>query len=180
MTNPFAGLITTEFKALFTNAIDALLEQQAITLPCQLLYGTEIQTYCPNCVFDIMAKKSSSRYKTGGPISFPNGQICPVCVGAGYIMSDTSEDISMMVIYDSADWVKFTGGRYTPGIPEKYTLTFSRLDETYSKIKQAREILIDTSIANVVTNRFQKVDEPTIMGLGESTYILTKWKSVGA
>ena len=30
----FTGIITTEFKTLFKNMIDAILEDTALTLPC--------------------------------------------------------------------------------------------------------------------------------------------------
>jgi len=39
MTNIFNNVFTPEFKELFNNAIDAILEQNALSLPCKLIYS---------------------------------------------------------------------------------------------------------------------------------------------
>ena len=36
-----------------------------------------------NCIFDPVGKKSSNRWRTGGPLFFPNGAICGLCNSAG-------------------------------------------------------------------------------------------------
>ncbi len=178
MSNPFAGIITSEMKLMFTNMIDALLEQNALTLTCRVIYGGSKVTVCPNCVYDPMTKKSSNRYKTGGPVSFPNGQLCPVCAGIGSVPTETDEELSLMVIFDSLEWVKLAGNNRTAHTAQEYTLTFSKLN-TYTQLKQAKEIIIDTSIEDTVYNRFVRVGQPQILGFGASSYCMFKWERAG-
>ena len=53
MSNPFSGLISQELKNTFNNAIDSLLEQNALSLPCKIIYDNQINSlYCNNCIFD--------------------------------------------------------------------------------------------------------------------------------
>ena len=84
MVNPFSGIINDEIKALFKNAISALLDDAALTVPCTLMYGGKFAT-CSNCIYDPIGKKSANRYLSGGPIPFNNGQICPFCHGAAIL-----------------------------------------------------------------------------------------------
>jgi hypothetical protein len=179
MSNPFSGIITSEMKTLYTNMIDALLEATALTLNCRLIYGGTKLTICPNCVYDPMSGKSSNRYKTGGPVSFPKGQQCPVCAGVGSIPTDTDEELSLMVIYDSLEWQKMGGNNRTAQTGKEYTLTFSKLN-TYTQLKQAKEIIIDTTTEETVVNRFVRVGLPEIYGFGASSYVMVKWERNGA
>ena len=62
MANPFSGIITSDFKTLFTNMIDALLEDAALTVPCQLTYEGTKWTLCPNCLLSPVTSKSSYNF----------------------------------------------------------------------------------------------------------------------
>lgn len=179
MSNPFSGIITSEMKTLFTNMIDSLLEATALTLPCKLVYGGTKITICPNCVYDPLSGKSSSRYKTGGLVEFNNGQICPVCSGVGKISTDTSETLYLMVIYNSLEWTKLAGKNNTAQTGESYTLTFSAIS-TYPNLQQAQHIEIDTSISDVVTNKYIRVGDLEIYGFGASSYVMGKWHKIGS
>ena len=63
MTNPFSGIISSDFKQLFNNAISSLLYNDALTLPCTLHYGVTKYNDCGNCVFDPIGNKSSNNFK---------------------------------------------------------------------------------------------------------------------
>ena len=60
MSNPFSGIITTEFKTLFTNMIDSLLEDDALTVPCRLTYEGTKFTLCTNCVPNPISGRSTN------------------------------------------------------------------------------------------------------------------------
>lgn len=47
------------------------------------LYYPDLQTECPNCLFDPQANRSANIYRTGGPNPFPNDTLCPYCGGTG-------------------------------------------------------------------------------------------------
>jgi hypothetical protein len=64
----FAGIITSGMKQLYNDAINALLENTALTVPCKLVYeNTKLQD-CPNCLYDPLTRKSSNQYQAGGPL----------------------------------------------------------------------------------------------------------------
>ena len=49
---------------------------------CQLVYPPK-RTQCPNCFLDPRSGRSTNRYRSGGPVPFPNNTICPWCAGEG-------------------------------------------------------------------------------------------------
>ena len=59
----FEGIITSEHKALFKDAIDALLEPTACTVPCKLIYADSKWTDCPNCFTSGTVIKCKNGYK---------------------------------------------------------------------------------------------------------------------
>lgn len=74
---------------------------------CTLVYPSNLVP-CPNCYQDTMNNVSSNIYKSGGPASFIDGTICPVCNGAGFKSNEVSEDISMRVYYEKSKWTKIS------------------------------------------------------------------------
>ena len=58
MANPFSGIITAQFKQTFTDAISALLEDTALTVPCTLIFANTKLQDCPNCLYVVISKKS--------------------------------------------------------------------------------------------------------------------------
>ena len=92
MTNIFKDIISNEFKELFNNAIDSLLTDTSLTIPCRLKYYSDGNiSFCNNCKYDSISKLSSNMYNNTGPNAFKSGSICPVCFGLGSISSDSQE-----------------------------------------------------------------------------------------
>ena len=73
MVNPFSGIVDDSFKSLFSNAITAILEDDALTVSCTLDYGVTRYESCVNCLYDPIGQKSSNRFQHGGPVPFPFG-----------------------------------------------------------------------------------------------------------
>jgi hypothetical protein len=65
---------------------------------CLLIYQGILEQ-CANCVYDPIGKKSAGRWRSGGPLSFSSGTICPACGGAGTRTTEYSETIKMTI-----DW----------------------------------------------------------------------------
>ena len=176
MSNPFAGLITAQFKEAFNNAIDALLEDSALTVPCQLIFTNTSFTDCPNCLYDSMSGRSSNIYNSTGPIPFANGN-CPYCHGIGTTATDNTKPIHLMVIWNYRDWIGWNGIPDNSMTPFGQVQTLSKLS-TLSDIKSAQEIILDTDIQRYVKHRFQRAGEPNPVGLGADSYIATIWKRI--
>ena len=169
--NPFSGIITSSMKATFKNAISAFLDDAALTVPCTLIYGGKFST-CANCIYDPIGRKSANRYLSGGPIPFNNGQICPLCHGVGKLMTETTESMYLMPIWDYKQWINFDINLQSP---EGLVQTFSKY-VTLPKIKRAQEIIIDTGLQPSVRHRFKRDGEPNPAGLADSEFIVTMWK----
>lgn len=175
-TNPFSGIITSGFKNLFNNAIDALLEDAACTVPCEFSYGITKYDNCSNCVFDPIGKKSSNRHLAGGPIPFGNNQQCPMCNGAGKIAHIATESINLMVIFDYKKFLTMN----VPNLqsPEGMVQTLCAVTLT-PKIKKVNFVIFDTDIEGYAKQKFTRAAEPEPCGLGSNNYVITLWKRTG-
>ncbi len=174
MTNPFSGIISTEFKALFNNAISALLYDEACTLPCTIYYGITKYESCVNCLYDSIGRKSANRYQSGGPAPFSFGSICPMCSGAGKRAVETTETIKLMIIWDYKQFVGSTTVNSPEGLIQ--TMTF---DENTPKLKRAKEILVATDKASYGTHRYERISEPEPCGFGNTEFVICTWKRIG-
>ena len=165
----------TEFKQTFNHAIDALLKNTALTVPCKLLYsGGENTTYCNNCLFDPISKLSSNRYNGTGPASFAENTICPICMGMGLVQQDASEVLYLAAIFDSKYFMNITPGSVI-NIPDGSVQTLCSI-EHLPKIRNANTIIIDTNISTYGGYTYQRSGDPMPVGLGDNKYVLTMWK----
>lgn len=168
----FDGILTTEFKTLFTDAIDALLRSDGLALPCRFVYGGTKYTLCTNCQFNSITGKSNNVYKSGGAVPFYHGQ-CPMCSGEGKIPQEaSSEPIYLAVVWDYKKWLPMS---IKVESPDGMIQTISSMS-LISQIKKAQEIIVDTNIEKFVRHRFIRYGEPEPAGLGSDDYIVTLWQ----
>lgn len=168
MSNPFDGIISAQLKSLYNYSIDEILRGLSVT--CRLIYGDTIFTDCPNCIIDVASSKSANKYKSGGPISFTEGMICPYCDGAGMIGTESTEDVSLAVV-----WNYKNNMNLPVNFPNGSILTISPASLT-SKLKQCKEIVLDTSLENIERHLFIRDGEPQPAGLGSHDYVFVNWK----
>lgn len=175
MANPFSGIITSQLKKVFSNAVKALLASDGITVPCRLIYPGVI-TLCPNCEINPVNNKSKGIYKSGGPVPFNNG-VCPHCAGEGKKETPSVEVIYLCLSWDYKDWKKLGFNLETP---EGHCLSLCNID-LMPKIKRAKEIILNTNDEEYVKRRFTRVGEPNPCGccVGDTTFIATLWKVAG-
>ena len=172
--NYFAGIITSDMKKLFNDAIDALLEDTALTIPCTVSYGITRWENCSNCIYDPIGKKSSNRYQNGGSVPFPMGGICPLCNSAGKKPIISTENIYLGVIFNYKDFLQMS----TPvNNPDGLIQTIGKKEVT-PQIKRAKELQVATDISAYSNHRFQRASEPEPIGWGDSEFVLCTWKRV--
>ena len=174
MPNPFTDIITSDMKSMFTNAIDALLEDDALTVTCKMVMKDMSKTDCQNCIFDAATGKSSNKYKPGGPRPFYTG-VCPYCKSAGVITTDDEEEIDLIVLWDSKDWVGWKGSAEMSRFPEAYIQTMSKVS-TVTKLKRASELIVNTDTEKYEHHRFTRAGAPNYCGLGADSYVFISWK----
>lgn len=176
MSNPFSGLITEDLKTTVRNAISALLEPTALTVPCKLYFTNTKLVDCPNCKYDVLTQRSSNQYTPGGPIPFANGQICPYCSGSGSLSFSAEETLYFALIkpimygYANMDLkdVNFIDGKIQSVCSIEY----------YAKVKNCSHIIIDTAIIDLATNKYIRERDPMPIGFGSTDFIITTWRAV--
>ena len=175
MVNPFSGIIDSNFKTVFNNAISAILDDGALTIGCTLSYGVTKYDDCPNCVFDPIGRKSANRFQDGGPVPFPYGGLCPLCNGGGRKGVESTEDIKVAVIFDPRQFLEIK----TPvNTPDSFIQTLAKKEMT-PKFQRAKEIIVATEISGFFTHRYQRVNEPTPIGLGNNEFVICTWRRSG-
>jgi hypothetical protein len=164
------NLDLTPFKAIYNEAIDILLASTGLTTPCKLIFESTKLQQCPNCIYDSISKKSSNRYKSGGPINFSNGQTCPYCLGVGTTSNSIADElVYFALITNSKNFINVVN---TPDIVAQTICSIDYL----SKIRQCSKIIFNTDIAGLSNNIFIRQSEPQPVGLGDNRYIFTNWK----
>lgn len=160
-------------QGLYKREIDSILAPDGLTTKCSLNYGTSKKNICINCLFDNNLKKSSNKYKSGGPVPFTDGMICPYCNGVGFYGESTSEEIYLAILWDNKKWVK-------PPInivdPDNYIQTICSIDYLY-KLKQAKDLTV--ILSEILSNPvYEMAQDPTPAGLGDNKYLFCTWKKV--
>ena len=175
MLSPFSGIIDSNFKKVFNDAIFALLETDALTIQCSLEYGVTKYENCSNCTYDPIGQKSSNRFQDGGPAPFPFGTICPVCNGNGRRPLTSSEDVRLAVIFEPKQFLEIN----TPvNTADGYIQTLAKKTMT-PKLQKAKEIIVATDLSGQFSHRYQRVSEPSPIGLGNNEFVLCTWRRVG-
>jgi hypothetical protein len=163
-----------DLKAVYNNQMDILLAKSGLATECVLNFGISKKDVCSNCIFDVALKKSSNKYKSGGPIAFATGQLCPYCNGTGYYGEEKTETIYLAIIWDNAKWINPPTNIV---IPDGMIQTIC--DRTYlSSIRKCKDMTIKYHVSNRDNPKYALYSEPTPAGLGDNNYILTMWKIV--
>ena len=175
MVNPFSGIIDSSFKSVFNNAISAILADDALTVACTLEYGITKYEDCVNCLYDPIGQKSSNRFQNGGPVPFPFGSLCPLCNGYGKKPVTSSENVNLAVIFEPRQFLEMS----TPvNTADGYIQTLANKNMT-PKLQRAKEIIVATDVSGFFSHRYQRVSEPTPIGLGNNEFVLCTWRRSG-
>lgn len=163
-----------DLKKIYNKQIDLLLASSGLATEVEFNFGITNTSVCPNCIYDANLKKSSGKYKTGGPIPFPIGKLCPYCNGSGSYGIIKSESGYLAIIWDYKKWIN-----PPPQIdnPDGYIQTIC--DKTYlTNIKTCKDltVLYNQNGSNPV---FQLFGEPNPAGLGDNNYLICLWKKIG-
>jgi hypothetical protein len=169
----FNNILGPEFKSIFNSAIDYLLSDQGFSVKSRLLYDGGKEVTCNNCVRDPISHFSSSIYNGSGPSPFPDGAICPVCIGHGFLSSQSSEIIDIIAVFNSKYWINLSSPNVK--IADGDVQTLSKI-ELLPKLRNATEIIFDTSLEKYGLYRYERSGDPTPVGLGSNDYITTMWK----
>jgi hypothetical protein len=153
----------------FNEVVDTMITEFGVV--CTLVYP-EKQVACSNCITDTIGRKSGNRYRTGGPIPFARGMICPLCHGSGFKSTENTDEIVMRVYWKKQNWIK-TGIQVDAPNDVVQTITYLK---HLPKINKAKEVLINKNIQGHETLRYIKMGESVTNGLQHNRYIITHWR----
>jgi hypothetical protein len=159
---------------VYKKQMDMLLASTGLTTLCEFNFGISKQNICPNCIYDVGLKKSSGKYKTGGPIPFTLGKICPYCNGVGFYGEQKSTIGYLAIIWDYKKWINPPP---TINNPEGFIQTIC--DKTYlNDIRKCKDITIiyNETGSNPV---FKLYGQPNPAGLGDNNYLFCIWEKIG-
>lgn len=94
--------IPTDFFKEHEWISDSLLDGTVSQL-CRLVYPPEA-VECSNCYLDPVTGRSSHKYKVGGPLSFDQHTICPLCNGEGRQNTEKYDDVRLRVYTTPKDF----------------------------------------------------------------------------
>lgn len=167
--NPFSGLVNSNFKNIYNQAIDSLLEEGALSIPCTLEFiNSNDPVFCNNCIYDIITKRSSNIYNGTGIAPFAEDSLCPVCLGQGAEILNHREDIRMMVIFDSKYWMNWNSK--TMNIENIAAQSICHLT-LLNKLKNTSYAYFN----NDLISKYTLAGEPQLAGLGDLNYLITLW-----
>ena len=114
----------------------------------------------------------SCRYIAGGPIPFPMGSICPMCNGDGKRPVVSTENISLMVIWNSTEFMNQTTVA-DDSQDRIQTITFK---ENTPKLVRAESLIVATGISAYTQHRYQRMGSPRPCGFGDTDFVECVWK----
>ena len=135
---------------------------------CKLIYPPK-ETECVNCVFDSIGRKSSNRYKHGGPQPFNFGN-CPTCSGKGFREDEATENIKLRVYYEKKSWVKIAGGTFNADDSDAQVIGFIH---DMPKFDMANEIELDSDLKDYKTLSYTKAGDSFPHGFKHDRYFIS-------
>jgi hypothetical protein len=160
-----------DLQSVFNQQLDFFLSSAGLSTPCLLNLGTNASE-CPNCIYDNILKKSSNIYKTGGPVNFTRGSICPFCRGSGQQGSAKTVTIQMAILWDYKSWIIKPINLENP---DGFVQSICHKSYTPSILQCSDMTVLNTNQNNPVFSLFT---EPTPAGLGDQNYIISQWKKI--
>lgn len=144
--------------------------------PCKLSFQTT-ETVCPNCIVNPRTGESTNRYKTGGPLPFVAGEICPVCEGRGRIGGSGSYTlITMTIDWTPKAWMNI--GAESVRVPAGMVTTRGFMTDL-PKVLRCSYAVLDINNP-YTTNTFKLYGEPYSSGaFVKNRYFMAVWQRAG-
>lgn len=168
--------IDDEIKSIIQDGLDDLITE--LGKNCRLVYPSTKWESCDNCIYDPIGQKSSNRWRSGGPISFPNGTACPQCNGQGRRSVVVTEDITLLCELNPLKFVVPIRG-VDIRVPNAFLQTKGFLTEA-NKIKKCDHLLLDIDNETLGNRRYKLKSDPCdISNIIQGRYFVCTWERSG-
>ena len=163
--------LTPAIKGIAQQAISDLISQ--LGKDCKLIWPPRAKP-CQNCLPDPIGKKSSNRWRTGGPVWFPDGSVCPVCNGVGQLFEEVSKTITMLCAWSPKDW--FVKVPFNIQVPDNEIQTKGFIADLPS-VLQARRMRLEASVQPLIHYEFDLQGEPIDPGnIVQAKFFVARWR----
>lgn len=162
------GLVPQAVIDTYNTIVDSFINED-FGVDCVLEYPPK-DAVCINCVYDSKSKKSTNRYKSGGPSYFTSG-VCPWCGGKGVTQTINTDTIKLRCYWERKSWLKIG---IPINIPDNAVQTIGFLSD-FPKIKKAQKILLNNQNSGYVNLEYVLYGEPIPHGFKKNRYIICYW-----
>ena len=121
-----------------------------------------------------MGGRSVNYYRSGGPIPFSRGVLCPLCGGKGFRNSEATDSVELRIYHNKRDFINVG---FEVDVPNNVIQTVGYMSD-YVKLTRAKELLIDIGTHN--KGRYKRISEPYTQGFKQNPtqYIVIFWERV--
>lgn len=167
--------IDQEIRTVAEQAITDLIDQ--LGKPCLLVYPPTWEP-CNNCLFDEIGNKSSNHWRTGGPLPFPNGSVCPGCNGQGLHAKELTKSITLLVNTVPAKFVQNMPLKYQ--VPDGVIQTKGKMADL-ADVLQTRKIIVQSDLQSALRLTYELYGEPVdTNNIAQGKFWTAFWTRVGA
>jgi hypothetical protein len=167
--------IDQEIRTVAEQAITDLIDQLGKT--CLLVYPPTWEP-CANCLYDEIGQKSSNHWRTGGPLPFPNGSVCPSCNGQGLHAREITKSIKLLVSTVPARFLQNMPTRYQ--VPDGVITTKGMMADL-ADVLQTRKIIVQSDLSNALRLTYEMYGEPVdTNNIAQGKFWTATWTRIGA
>lgn len=163
-------------KSTIRDALDDIITE--FGKMCRIYYPAR-WVACTNCLVDPIGRKSRNIWRTGGPMPFAKGTICPMCSSSGgHHAEELSEEIQLKIEWEPKRFW-YPVPNVDVRVPYSICQTKGYISD-YNKLVQADHLLIQIPIEPHVKTKFRMVGTPISPGnIIQDRYIVATWESRG-
>jgi len=165
----FPSSLIDDFEWIMDSFIDG-----SIGADCLLIYPPNYNE-CENCHLDITTGRSNNIYKIGGPISFENHTLCPICNGEGRLTVNISDSIRLRIYTNPKDWQNVG---FNVNYPEGSAQIIGYWTD-FPKIQRAKFIMVNSDLSGFKEWKYIMASEALPWGLRGSRYFAAMIKRTG-
>lgn len=159
--------------AVITAALDDLIEE--FGKDCMLVYPPR-WVECANCVPGL-GGQPSNRWKTGGPLPFPAGSVCPLCGGQGRRAEEETE-----LVHVSCEWNPREFQFLFPNVNVRAPFSTLKTKSFLSlapKLSRCDHLRMQVPVDGITLRKFQLASQPgDVSSIVQDRYCVAYWKQV--
>lgn len=168
--------ITSDIRNIATTAFTDLIIE--LGKDCRLYYDPTI-VECANCYFDEATGRSSNQYKPGGPVSFSDGMVCPVCGSKGLLETENTEVIRLLL--DKDPKYRYRNDFYTLNnirMPQ-FDISSKGFLTDLPKIQKCRYMVAQISLEPYIVEKYVLVGTPTdTSNIVQNKFFAAGWRRI--